>query len=610
MTVSHFYFRIAPRVNSVNMKQNTKKTLKFYLKHVKRFKWITAILMVCLVAAVSASMISPFFYKKIFDLLASEGDKLAIASTLIIVLFQILGVELAEWVFWRVFHFLNIHFESTIMKNLQNECFEYLHQHSYNFFSNNFAGGLVKKVGRFVRSFEGITDKLFFEFIPLIIRCIIALTVLFFVHPILGVSLGIWIAIFITANYFLSMYKWKFDIARSEADTKVTATLADSIANSVNVKLFSALPHEQENFGEVTEKWRKTTKRSWNVDTKIEAFQALLMVALNFMVLYFGIKLWSQDILTIGDFVLIQAYLMQLFHNLWNFGRVIRNFYQDLADAEEMTEILNTPHEISDPKNAKILNVTRGKVEFKNVDFSYEKGRPIINNLSFSVKPGEKIALIGPSGGGKSTTIKLLLRLFDIDRGQILIDEQNVAEVTQNSLRAQIALVPQDPILFHRTLLENIRYGRRDASDEEVIAVSKLAHCHEFIEKLPNKYQTFVGERGIKLSGGERQRVAIARAILSNTRILILDEATSQLDSESEKLIQDALENLMKNKTTFIIAHRLSTIMKMDRVFVLQDGEIVESGTHASLINEKTGLYKKLWDLQVGGYLEYNDGKF
>jgi ATP-binding cassette subfamily B protein len=268
--------------------------------------------------------------------------------------------------------------------------------------------------------------------------------------------------------------------------------------------------------------------------------------------------------------------------------------------------ILDEEHEVKDSLGAKNLKINAGKVEFDKVSFSYNKAKEesVIKNLSFKVKPGEKVALIGPSGGGKSTLTKLILRLFDIKKGSILIDGQDISKVTQDSLRRQIALVPQDPILFHRTLRENIRYANQHVSDEELIAASKMAHCHEFIKKLPHGYDTHVGERGIKLSGGQRQRVAIARAILSQAKILILDEATSSLDSESEKLIQDALKNLIKNKTTFIIAHRLSTIMNVDRIFVLENGRIIEEGTHADLVSKESGLYKKLWNLQVGGYLE------
>lgn len=275
-----------------------------------------------------------------------------------------------------------------------------------------------------------------------------------------------------------------------------------------------------------------------------------------------------------------------------------------MADAEEMIEVLNTKYEVQDSKKAKKLSVVRGKIEFEKVRFSYDKTVKVINNLSLRIKSGERVALVGPSGGGKSTVTKLILRFFDIQRGKIFIDGQNIKSVTQDSLRSQISLVPQDPILFHRTLEENIKYGNQDATEQEVIAAAKLANCHEFIQKFPKKYDTYVGERGVKLSGGERQRVAIARAILANNPILILDEATSSLDSKSESEIQEALQNLMKNRTTLVIAHRLSTIMKMDRIIVFQDGKIAEQGTHADLVSNESGLYKKLWDLQSGGYVK------
>ena len=259
-----------------------------------------------------------------------------------------------------------------------------------------------------------------------------------------------------------------------------------------------------------------------------------------------------------------------------------------------MVEILMTPHEVKNLPAATILEVKEGKVEFKKVSFSFNKTRGLIDNLNLSIGRGEKVALIGPSGAGKSTIVKLLLRTYDLTSGSILVDNQNIQRVTQESLRQNISLVPQDPVLFHRTLLENIRYGRLGATDTEVIEAARLAHCDEFIETFPLKYNTLVGERGIKLSGGERQRVAIARAILKNAPILILDEATSSLDSYSESLIQDALEKLMKGKTSIVIAHRLSTIRKMDRIIVIETGQIVEDGSHDDLLVKGKGLYKRL----------------
>jgi ATP-binding cassette subfamily B protein len=267
-----------------------------------------------------------------------------------------------------------------------------------------------------------------------------------------------------------------------------------------------------------------------------------------------------------------------------------------------MTEILLKPHEITDSKSAKPLAVNQGEIKFNNLSFSYIKGVEVLKNFNLTIKPKEKMALIGPSGGGKSTIVKLLLRFYDLTSGQILIDKQNLAKVTQDSLREQIAFVPQEPILFHRSLIDNIRYGNNRATDEEVIRASKLAHAHEFITGFRQGYQTLVGERGIKLSGGERQRVAIARAILKNAPILVLDEATSSLDSESEMYIQDALKNLMKNKTVIVIAHRLSTILQVDRIVVVENGQISEMGKHKELLKLKDGVYQKLWQIQAGGF--------
>ncbi len=483
-------------------------------------------------------------------------------------------------------------------------CFEYLHQHSYRFFTNNFSGSLVKKVGRFVRSFETFADKFYFDLFPLIIKIFVIFIVLFSIKPVMGLIVLIWSIIFVVSTIYFTKFKWKYDLMRAEMDTKLTGVLSDTITNNLNIKSFSTLKYELNNFYKITSKWAKKLAFEWNISQIADAFQDFMMIVLEFSILYFAIQAWLDGKIGIGDFVLIQVYLFEIFDNIWRFGRTIREIYRALADSEEMTVILDKKHEIRDLKNAKDISIKRGKIEFKKVDFSYSKNEKLISNLSFKIKEGEKVALVGPSGGGKSTIIKLILRLFNLKSGKILIDNQDISKVTQSSLRSQISFVSQDPILFHRSLIDNIRYGRLDASDEEVIYASKLAKCHDFIMKLPKKYQTMVGERGIKLSGGERQRVAIARAILSNAQIMILDEATSSLDSESESQIQEALANLIKNKTTIVIAHRLSTITQMDRIILFQDGKIAEDGRHADLINHNAGLYKKLWELQVKGYLE------
>ena len=326
------------------------------------------------------------------------------------------------------------------------------------------------------------------------------------------------------------------------------------------------------------------------------------MLVLGLM--YLAIRMWQKGILTVGDFILIQTYVLNIVSRIWDFGRIVQHMYEDFADADEMTKILNTPHEIVDIPKAKGLSVKTGNIIFDKISFYYHNTRPVFKNFNLNISPKEKVALVGPSGAGKTTIVKLILRMYELSSGKITIDNQDIAKVTQESLWKNISMVPQDPILFHRSLMENIRYGKPVAKDREVILAAKLAHCHEFISGFPDGYNTYVGERGVKLSGGERQRVAIARAILRNAPVLVLDEATSSLDSESEHYIQDALAHLMRDKTVIVIAHRLSTIMKMDRIVVIDGGKIVEEGTHKQLLENKSGHYYKLWNFQAGGFIQ------
>lgn len=590
------------------MKPNTRKTFQYFVDEAKTHKLLLVLMFLFLILATLSSMAWYVVAREFFATLSLDASKDFIVSALMQTLILITIVWLVEWVCWRIFNQACIYFEAKSMTSLTNKCFNYLHQHSYRFFTNNFVGSLVKKVSRFVRAFEQICDRFFWDMFPLAIRVLIISAVLFYLHPILGLMIIIWTIIFLTINYKLAVYKMRFDIPKSEQDSIVTARLADTVTNNTNIKLFANLEYESMKYRKVTQSWYEKMIKAWTFNHYIEAGQALLMTGLEIAVMYTAIILWEKDVLVLADFFLIQTYMMELFRQIWSFGRNVRQIFESFADSEEMIAILEAEHEIRDIPEAKELKITHGKVEFERVNFSYNKDQEesIVKNLSFKIKPGEKIALIGPSGGGKSTLTKLILRLFDIDKGRILIDNQDISKVTQDSLHRQISLVPQDPILFHRSLKANIRYGNQQATDAEIIAASKMAHCHEFIKKLSHGYDTFVGERGIKLSGGQRQRVAIARAILGDAKILILDEATSSLDSESEKLIQDALKNLIKNRTTFIIAHRLSTIMNVDRIFVLENGRVIEEGTHADLIAKESGLYKKLWNLQVGGYLEEN----
>ena len=584
------------------MQRRTAQTLKVYWSQVRNYKLLVFSLFVGLTGAAILDLFIPLYYKQFFNLVTSYAGQGDISVQLFHILIMIVALNCIGWALWRFCNFANAYFQPRVMADLFEYAFDYLQRHSFSFFSNRFVGALVRKVTKLPRAFEQFADRVYWDLYNLAIRLIGSSIVLFLVnHTIAYVLIG-WSIIFIALNYFFSRWKLKYDVARSEKDTQRTATLADAATNHNNIQLFNGYGFEFGRVKKVAEELRRLETFTWSLGSMVEAIQGLLFIGVEFLLMYLGIRLWQEGRLTAGDFVLMQSYLIALIWRIWEVGRNIRDLYESFADAEEMVEILNTPHEIQDAPKAAVLTVPKGEIEFQNVNFSYHQTRKVIKAINLTIAPGEKVALIGPSGSGKSTMMKLLFRFHDLDSGKIFIDGSRINKVTQESLRANLSLVPQEPILFHRTLMENIRYGRRDATDAEVIEAARLAHCEEFIDDLPQKYNTYVGERGIKLSGGERQRVAIARAILKNAPILVLDEATSSLDSRSEGLIQDALTKLMKGKTVIVIAHRLFTIRQMDRIVVLQEGRIIDEGTHEKLLR-KGGLYKNLWQLQAGGFL-------
>ena len=552
----------------------------------------------------AADVAAPWYLGQFIDALTKSTPGAAVVHTLLVLLVLFGTMRLLVWAgLQSQFTVLN-RFEVKVMANLANSAFDYLMGHSHDYFQSNFTGTLVRRVTRYTRAYEQIFDTLLFNFFATFLFAGGVIAVLWYKNTLLGIGLTVWTVVFVVVQFLLARWRQPLRIARSELDSKQTGALSDAVTNQQAVSLFAAGAHERHIFGDITDALRAAILRVWTAEQKIIAVQGFLGVVIQVGLLYGAIILWQHGVITVGDFVLLQVYVITLIDRLWNLGNMMRGLYNAFADAYEMVVVMNTPHEIQNAPDAKPLTVTEGAIQFEHVDFNFHETRSIFKDFNLSIKPGEKVALVGTSGAGKSTVTKLLLRLYDLTAGHILIDGQDIAKVTQDSLRSQIAFVPQEPILFHRSLMENIRYGRLNASDEEVIEAARKAHCHEFITQLSEGYDTLVGERGVKLSGGERQRVAIARAILKNAPILILDEATSSLDSESEALIQDALNTLMEGKTILIIAHRLSTIMSVDRILVLEAGTIVDEGTHQELLKRKGGLYQKLWNIQAGGFLQ------
>ena len=587
---------------AIVMKATNRDVIKVFWQHTRKYKGRVFLVIVLIILASSVELITPWILKDLIDTVSSNTPSLALWPVLSKILFIMLGLYFFSFICWRTQGFLAADLQSRTMADLEKTSVRHLLGHSYKFFTDNFAGSLVRKIGRLSRGFERILDESSYRFLPLVVVLIGTFIGLFLRFPVAAYIFVVWIILLIITNYFGARWKLKTDLKRNEIDSEVTGVASDIVSNINTVQLFTGDGFENQHFGEVKERWRRLQRKGWWQSESLFAFQGLFMIPLEIGILWLGAWWWIHGTFTAGDFVFLQAYILAVINRAWDLSRGFRGLFEAFADAKEMVEILKTKHEVRDKVGAHELKVKKGKIDFKRVQFYFQKNRSILNKFFMSIKPGEKVALVGPSGAGKTTVTKLLLRLFDIKGGRITIDGKDISKVTQESLREAVSLVPQEPVLFHRTIMDNIRYGRREATDEEVIEAAQKAHCHEFIENMPSGYNTYVGERGIKLSGGERQRVAIARAILKDAPILVLDEATSSLDSESEQFIQEALRELMRDKTVIVIAHRLSTIMMMDRIVVMDQGRVVASGTHNDLLEEE-GIYQKLWRIQAGGFI-------
>jgi ATP-binding cassette subfamily B protein len=575
-----------------------------YMKEAKKYPFLMAgVFIATTITQVSLVMI-PVYLSRFFNHLISFATEGGVEETILYsTLWVIAGLYLLQWASRRFFGFTIMPFEIKVMRDLYASSFGYLVRHSHHFFSSQFSGTLTRRVSKYVFAFEALFDSISMTFFPSFLYLVGAVTVLSIYNTTLALILAGWAVVFLTFQVVLSLWRQPLRVARSEADSAIVGGIADVIGNQHTVMLFASAKHEEKRFGSLVEKWRSAITRSWYADEYIWAVQGLLTVGIQLGLLYGAFYFWRLGKLTIGDFVLIQTYAIGIVENLVGVTRELRRVYDAVADASEMVGILNQPHSIVDAPHARDLKVQGGALSMQHVTFSYGDSREsVLKDFSIDIKAGEKVGVVGKSGAGKSTLVKLLLRHYDITQGSIVIDGQDIRSVTQDSLREHIAFVPQESMLFHRSLRENIAYGNIAASDQEIYEASQKAYAHDFIERLPKKYETYVGERGVKLSGGERQRVAIARAILKDAPILILDEATASLDSESEVAIQNALHKLMEGKTVLAIAHRLSTLREMDRIIVLDQGQIVEDGTHDELV-ARGGIYSELWSHQAGGFI-------
>ncbi len=515
----------------------------------------------------------------------------------------------AAWLFgeilWRIGMYYVNKTEAEGMRQLYLKAMDYLLAKDTAFFHDHFTGSLTKKTVGYAKNYTAFFDTLAFSVCPSLLPLFFILFILWKFSPWLDlVLLGLTILTLLVIIPLLRR-RQKLVATRETASNVVAGYVADTISNMQVVRAFSQEPYEAANHKKNVNDYVAKAEHSWHYqNTRIDLVISPLYVFTNTIGLIVALLL-GQRTSNIEAVFLTFSYFASFTKIMWEFNRIYRNLENCITDAAQFTELLLEESHIYDPPKPQKFKLSKGEVDFKNIRFRYKDAEKehLFDNFNLHLKAGEKIGLVGRSGSGKSTIARLLMRFMDVDEGAILIDGQDISQVRQADFREHIAYVPQESVMFHRSLADNIRYGKLDASDKAVRHAAKLAHAAEFIEKLPKGYRTLVGERGIKLSGGQRQRVAIARAMLKDAPILVLDEATSSLDSESEKYIQDALWKLMKNRTAIVVAHRLSTIQKMDRIVVLDQGRIVEEGTHKELL-AKNGVYASLWNHQSGGFLE------
>ena len=570
--------------------------VKLIWPYLFEYKKRVVLALVCLIIAKVASVSLPFILKYLVDRLtqASPEQLVSVPISLVLAygvlrLLNTLVSEVRDTLFGRV--------TERAIRRLGLSVFEHLHRLDLEFHLERRTGGLSRDIERGTSGVNFLMRFMVFNIIPTILEITLVIGILFYNYGIAfaAITLG---AVLAYVAFSILATEWRTGFVRdaAKADSDSSSCAIDSLLNYETVKYFNNEAYEAERYDVALEEWEHAKRKNRLSLFALNAGQALIISTATTLMLALAANYVVESIMTIGDFVLINAFMMQLFMPLNFLGFVYREIRGALANIERMFGLLERRPLIEDKNDAKELAVASGELTFENVSFSYDS-RQILKNISFSILPGQKIAIVGDSGAGKSTIVKLLFRFYDVDSGYINLDGINIESLTQNALRQSIAIVPQDTVLFNDSLLENIRYGKPDASDEDVAEVIKIAHLAHFVKSLPEGWNTRVGERGLKLSGGEKQRVAIARAVLKGSPLLVFDEATSSLDSHSEQAILTALKEVAKGHTNLVIAHRLSTVVDADNIIVLSQGEIVETGKHSSLLNNN-GLYARLWTIQ------------
>jgi len=575
-----------------------KSIYQFLWAVIKPYKWHYAIMLMTPILSAFYDFANNYALKLVVDDFSNNAEVTYQALMWPIGIF--ITAQIVLDLLWRASDIAEWRAEPYVRKSILLQVYNYVQHNSYAFFQNTPAGSITSKVKGILDGYDNFWAAMHHEFTPKLANTIVLTAVLAVVNVKVCLMVAIWAVIFFVIMYRFSKKMDKLSFAHANVRHTLFGLIADNIANIFTIFSFATRKTELKELKQVIDKdFIPTGIRVYKFSFLSNIVAGVLYWIMLISLFLFMIHLRQTGQATSGDLVFVMGITIKMCYDLWQLIQKMQDFMKNIGDFKSAFDLLKLPAEAAKADEFPEIQVVRPTIEFENVSFAYEMAKPIFSELSLSIKPGEKVGLVGISGAGKSTLISLLLKYFQIDNGRILLDDQDISCYSSDTIRKQIAVIPQDILLFHRSILENIRYGNLESSDNEVMIAGRMANIHDYIMSLPEGYQTLVGERGIKLSGGQRQRIAIARAILKNAPILILDEATSNLDTVTEQLIQESLNKLLENSYTTVIAiaHRLSTLKHMDRILVLENGKIIEEGTHATLIKEES-VYKKLWEMQ------------
>jgi ATP-binding cassette subfamily B protein len=590
------------RKGKVDFKYNFKE----YLSYLNKYKFLIFLLFAVVFVNSAKQIVDRYIFKIIIDkgteFTTGELVLSSFLNILVVIAFVYISVSLFNvFLNWAKLHLIN-RLDAFTIYDLKKRYFKHILELDHNFHTTHKAGSLISKLNRGAGAMERMNDSIVFNFGPLMVELVVATIALLYLNKSSALIIVMTMTVFIIFSYFMQRKSEESKILLNKTEDIEKGNIADFFTNIDSIRYYGKEDYINKRYNQLNTKTKKSQILNWDYFKFISAGQSFILATGTSALIYFSILNFLNGGITLGTLAFIYTTYLGLVGPMFGFVSGIRDFSRSMADFQGLFEYGKFHNEIKDKPSAPRLNIKKGEIEFKNVLFNYGK-RKIFENFNLKINPNEKVAFVGHSGSGKTTIVKLLYRLYNLDSGEILIDDKNIQDFKQETLREELSIVPQDCVLFDDTVFNNVKLSKPEASKTEVMNAIKFAQLDKVVKNFPLKENTIVGERGVRLSGGEKQRVSIARAILANKKVLILDEATSSLDSETEHEIQKDLASLLKGRTSIIIAHRLSTIMNADKIVVLKNGKIIQIGNHRDLIH-KEGEYKHLWNLQKGGYIK------